>query len=355
MKKILHWACAVLLMFTAGLIGCTAREAKPRSNLASLDIARPGAAAMDRPLADTIGRATHLMNAGLCVQATHLLIGAIRENPSNARTEAELAKLYLTDGEGRRALKYANAAHTRDPKDVKYYTLLVLARLLEAKHSGIFGKIDAIRDAHVSLEHIVALDPHDAIALYYLQQLNANLPWLLGGSTDRAERELTTLQRIAPGLALMAVATRAAIKHQWKLATNDVNEALTRYPSNAVKVVGYQDAMILLHRHDFDGARSILRRLIVSSPHFKAGAYELAVIDLNSRTHLHSALSFMKQYLSWARSGCATRASVARVHYRLGKLYGLLGRTADEMKQFAEALKLDKHFREARAASGERY
>jgi len=38
-------------MFTAGLIGCTAREATARSSLASLDIARPGAPTRDRPLA----------------------------------------------------------------------------------------------------------------------------------------------------------------------------------------------------------------------------------------------------------------------------------------------------------------
>ena len=103
-KQIAQWACAVLLVFTAGLIGCTAREAMARTSLASLDIARPGTPPRDRPLADAIERATHLMNTGRCVQAADLLITAVHESPSNARAEAALARLYLTDGKDRRTL-----------------------------------------------------------------------------------------------------------------------------------------------------------------------------------------------------------------------------------------------------------
>lgn len=349
-KKILQCSGAVVLILTAGLIGCGAREARAQGRPTVWTSLGASYRGRRDPHAGAVGRATHLEKTGRCVEAKDVLKRAFRENPSNVRTYVALARLYVVAGRGRRALEYANAAQRRDPKDVKVWRLLALANLSAAKHAGFFGKIGAVRDVKASLERVVALDPHDGLSLYYLEQLNASLPWLLGGSERRAQRELAILRRINPGLALMAVAAKAETGHEWKLAVKDFNEALQRYPSKGVQIVSFQDAVFLMHQRDPAGARSILQGLMARFPRFDLAGYALAVMDLRTRRDLREAVAYLKHYLSAWRVRCGPRAGLARAHYRLGRLYGLLGRTADERKQYAAAVTLDKHFKRARQA-----
>lgn len=301
-------------------------------------------------VASAIKRAQRLMKSGSCGAAHVLLETTLRAHPADARVYAELSEIALTAGHPRQALKYAQAAERRDPRSARYWRLLALQHTAVLQHAGFFARIWGLHRIKYALSRAVALDPHDSLALFYLQQMNAHTPEILGGDAAAAHSEFATLQHLNPSAALASLAMDAALLKHWTQADEEVDRAIDNSPSRTTDLASLMVAGLMLNDHRYRSARTVLVGLIAHDPNVPGARSELAVDDLRAQAHLHEALKYLRQDLAAPAAACTSAPSRAEEHYRLGRLYSLMHKPVKAATQYRTALALDARLPMARHA-----
>ena len=344
-SRLRHAALALALL--GG--GLAIAAAPPPSNPSSPSVQSAGAHRAG-PDAEAIQRATALVNGGKCQAAHATLQAALNAHPTDARVDEALSRLAFGAGHTAQALKYAHAAERRAPRDGHYWMLLAIEQTAALQHAGFFARIWGLHHIKFDLSQAASLERRNALALLFLQQMNAHTPAVLGGDGADAHHEFSLLQRIDPGAAIASLAMDAALKKQWAQATRDLNSAIERDRSKATSVACLLVVGLIMHARHYRSARTVLRHLIIRYPGLRGAHYELAVDDLHEKAHLREARRELRQHLSAPATACTSAASRAAAHYRMGQFYELNHEPKQATTQYHVALRLDTHLVKARHA-----
>src|SRR5579875_151468 len=123
-------------------------------------------------------------------EATATLRGALEQYPQNAQFELLLARCYYEMGDLNRATEHAESAADIDPSSSEAHLWLgqVYGRQAEQSHSLILAS-----KTRKEFEKAVELAPHNIEARRDLMEFYLQAPWLLGGSRDKARKQVDAI------------------------------------------------------------------------------------------------------------------------------------------------------------------
>lgn len=272
----------------------------------------------------------------------------LRKDPRNAGTAADMARLYLAQGQNQTGVQWARKAVALAPDNAVFEMLLGDAYVQYVNDVGFFSKFGIAHRILAAYQKAVQLDPDNADARYSLAMYYIMAPGLVGGSTVKGHAQIAALDKIAPTEAEQALAEDALERKHFKRG-----EALLQQAAQHSSGEGSAVALALLlaeHDHQYVRAMRVLDQAIRKDPHADLAYYELGHVAVLGKTHVPQGIAGLQKYLGLPHSWRPGTPPYKWAHYRLGMLYGLDGDKSDEKAQYEAALKLDADFKQAKKA-----
>lgn len=272
---------------------------------------------------------------------------ALQKNPQDAEAAANMAKLYLSQGQAKTAVDWAQKAVALAPKDAAYQSLLGSAYSAYIDDVSIFSKLGVAHKMLAAFQQAVALDPNDADARSDLSEYYSQAPGMAGGSIDKANEQIAALDKLDPVKAALARADMAIQKKD--------DQKAEAYLQTAVKLdrTGNSDFVLgafLLSQNHFEEAFAAFQDGIQKDPENSAGYYQVGKAAILGKIHIQEGIVALQKYLTMPHGWHPSVPTYKWAHYRLGLLYGIAGDKDNEKAQYEEALKLDPDFKEAKKA-----
>ena len=168
---------------------------------------------------------------------------ALQKNPQDAEAAANMAKLYLSQGQAKTAVDSARWPVTGPiaPKDAAYQSLLGSAYSAYIDDVSIFSKLGVAHKMLAAFQQAVALDPNDADARSNLSEYYSQAPGMAGGSIDKANEQIIKLDKLDPVKAALARADMAIQKKDDQKAEAYLQTAvkLEQQPVTAISYWGH--------------------------------------------------------------------------------------------------------------------
>ena len=275
---------------------------------------------------------------------------ALQKNPQDAAATAataDMAKVYLAQGQNKTGVQWAKKAVALVPKDATYQLLLGDAYGIYINDVGFFSKIGVAHKILAAYQQAVQLDPNNADARSSLATYYIVAPGIAGGSTDKANAQIAALDKIAPVQADLARANMA-------LQNKDRQKGET-YLRAAVKLdkTGNGDlqlGLVLASQNHYPEAIAAFEDGIQKDPTVSTNYYQVGHVAVLGKIHVQEGIEDLQKYLAMPHSWHPDVPTYKWAHYRLGMLYGILGDKANEKAQYEAAVKLNPDFKDAKKA-----
>lgn len=275
---------------------------------------------------------------------------ALKQNPRDAAATADMAKVYLAQGQNKTGLEWAKKAVALAPKDAVYQLLLGDAYGIYINDVGFFSKLGVAHKILAAYQQAVQLDPNNADARSSLASYYIVAPGMAGGSTDKANAQIAVLDKMAPVQADLA---RANLAFQDK----DRQKGET-YLRAAVKLdkTGNSDLQLgvfFVSQNHYEEAITAFQDGIQKDPENSDNYYQVGRAAILGKIHVQDGITDLQKYLTMPHDWRPDTPTYKWAHYRLGMLYGISGDKANEKAQYEAALKLDPGFKEVKEALAE--
>jgi tetratricopeptide (TPR) repeat protein len=271
----------------------------------------------------------------------------LQKDPKNAAATADMAKVYLAEGQSKTGVEWVQKAIAIAPNDATYQLLLGDAYGIYINDVGFFSKLGVAHKILAAYQQAVQLDPnsadaHSSLATYYIVA-----PGMAGGSTDKANEQILILDKIDPIQAANARA-RMALKDK------DYQKA-EEYLRSAVKLdkTGKSDlqlGLVLGSQKHYSEAIAAFEDGIQKDPTDSSNYYQVGRAALIGNIHIQEGIEDLQKYLTMPHDWRPDAPTYKWAHYRLGMLYGIAGDKTNEKAQFEAALKFDPDFKEVKKA-----
>ena len=321
------WVLAVLVFALAG---------------ARIEPARAAGAAAD--VAAMMQAAQHQFGSGNYSGAIATLQMVISQNPLSGEAFYWLGRCYYEIRDFDHAIMHAEKSVALDPKNSVYQDWLGRAYGGKAERDKSFFMARKVKK---QFEQAVQLDPSNVTARRDLAEFCMQAPWIVGGSTQEAQTQVSAIAAIDPvqGHLARAAFDQEALK-RFDLAEGEYREMLVAKPTTPDP---YFEAAGFFRTQgkfgDMDATIDAAEKVSASDPRL---AFYRGVGLVAADKDLSRADEYLKAYIA-STPDRSDWPSHAGAREWLGKLYEAQGKRAEAAEQYRAALRLDPGRKEAQA------
>jgi len=261
------------------------------------------------------GLALALVAAGEDEAAPGEFEKAVALAPGVAALRQEYATLLRRTGRGEAALAQLRAAQQSEPKDAR----------IQALAGAVLLELDRLGEAEQSLRAALVLNDEEALAHDYYGRL-----LVLKGETGQATEQLRRAVALAPGDA--GTLYQLGLVYERAQQLGDAAEAYKRALTADPKHVDAREhlGIALSGQGLCNDAIEVFRKVLEDDP--KRASALVSMADCESRVDALGDRS-----LRHLREALELDPAMVGVHYRLGRAYEKLGRTAEAVKSYRQA------------------
>jgi tetratricopeptide (TPR) repeat protein len=294
--------------------------------------------ARSAPLNASYGLGITEFRSGRFREASAALQDALRQDPENASFQLLLARCYYQLRDWDRAALHAESAEKLEPQNPEAHLWLGQIYGRKAEESRSFRLAVRTRE---EFERAVSLAPSNVDARRDLMEFYLDAPWILGGSKNKAKRQVEAIAALDPVAGILAQAHFDDETGQVPEAEAEFRRVIDLKPGQVGPYLEVAD--FFESRQDVAGmakAVTAARKVNASDPRL---SYYQGAIDVLQGARLHQAERDLKIYLTDEphRSDYPSRASALSL---LGELYERLGKPQLAAQQYHAALRLDPLF-----------
>ena len=290
------------------------------------------------------GQALAEFQAGKFREASEILAGAPQEAPASAASEILLARCYYEMGDWDRAVLHAESAVRLDPSNPEYHLWLGQAYGRKAENQRSFSL--ALKARH-QFEQAVALGPADVDARRDLMEFDLEAPWILGGSKDKARKQVEAIAKLDPVEGTLARAQYDVRTGNASRAGEEYRRVLELKPNRVGPYLEVADAGIARKDvSELGAAVSGAEKVNAADPRI---AYYRGVAHILEDQRLPQAERDLKSYVAHAPDRRDYPSHASALSW-LGMLYERWGKPNLAMIEYEAALQLDPNFPVAREA-----
>jgi len=294
-------------------------------------------------VSSSIHAAEHEFNMGNYSQAIRTLQSAVSQSPSNAEACYWLGRSYYEMRDYDNAIAQAEKSVALDAKNSLYHDWLGRAYGGKADRDHSFF---LARKVKKEFEEAVRLDPSNISARRDLEGYCIDAPWIVGGSKDEANAQVTAIAAIDPVAGHLARAEfdRDALKKD-DLAESEYRQVLAARPRQDEPY--FEVAQFFAEKNkpsDIEAAIAEARGVSPNDPRlefYQAVAWVLAGAEFGR------AEEYLKSYLA-STPDRSDWPSHAQAREWLGRLYEAEGKPGEAAEQYRAALQLDPGMKEPR-------
>ncbi|MGI9089789.1 MAG: tetratricopeptide repeat protein [Gemmatimonadaceae bacterium] len=287
--------------------------------------------------------ATVLLGALLSIAAAP----AQAQSPGAARYAA--GKVAFDKGNFEVAANAFEDAVKADGNNAQYHQWLGNAYAQRAIRSGMLTKVRLAPRMRDEWIRAAALDPNDYESHEYLYEFYTQAPGFMGGSTDKANAEIATMEHLDPYRATLSLAERDFNSKRYAAATERIQKLQAAYPDSAAVPATLAIAQQNLKR--YDDAWATLDAAHTRFPDDGNINYLIGRGAALSGARLDAGQAALERIIA-APEKFAKLETVrqAGTHYRLGMILERKGVKTGARAQYAEAMKINPKDTEAKKA-----
>lgn len=286
-----------------------------------------------------------LANDGNYEAAAQAFAEAQRLAPRDAVVTAKLAQVSLILGKDKQALQWAQKAVALEPDSADYQMLLGDTYATYVNDVSLFSKLGIAHDVRDAYLKAVELKPGSAETHYRLAMFYLTAPGVAGGSSEGADEQIQTLEKIDPALAAILRAGQARKAKQYAQAEGFLRKGATRgKDGSAYLVLGD----FLASRKQPLYALAAYRQAIAAYPHEPGAYYQIGNLSAEGEIDAQTGISALQAYLSMPIDWREGNQPFCWAHYRLAQIWAKLGDTKKAEAEYQHAMALDPGFKQAK-------
>ena len=151
----------------------------------------------------------------------------LKENPNNPKTLEYLGDIEGSSKSWDKALFYYGKLKKINPSNANYYYKYGGCLGMKAKESNKFRALGMIGDVKSNFEKAIQINPNHIEARWALIELYLQLPAIIGGSENKAQKYASELLKISPVDGYLARGHIAEYFERYKDAENQYSKAIT--------------------------------------------------------------------------------------------------------------------------------
>lgn len=270
-------------------------------------------------------------------EAERVLRQALAADPAQVEAIYHLGRLYLETERIPEAVRHFERMAEKHPRSSRVLQGLGEAYAVDALGASVFRQIGLARGARKALERAVAADPENLEARVSLFEFYRHAPSVVGGSLERAHRQLREIERRKPSRARELRANLLRDQGRERDALAEYRRAIASDPANLQARL----SLALLHteRREFDLAFQVIDGLLARDPGHMSGLYQLGRNAALTGRRLDEGEAALRTYLSYEPR--RNQPSHAWALYRLGMIQQRRGELASARYTLRKALRLD--------------
>lgn len=289
-------------------------------------------------------RGDQLANNGNYEAAAQAFAEAQRLAPRDAEVTGKLAQLSLMLGNDKQALQWAQKAVALEPDSVDYQMLLGDTYASYVNDVSLFSKLGIAHKVQDAYRKAVELKPGSADAHYRLAMFYLTAPRIAGGSSENADEQIQTLEKIDPAMAAILRARQARNAKHYAQAESLLRKGATRgKDGSAYLVLGD----LLASRKQPVDAFAAYRQAIAAYPHEPGAYYQIGNLSAEGKIDAQTGISALQAYLGMPIDWREGNQAFCWAHYRLAQIWARLGDTNKADAEYQQALALDPGFEQA--------
>lgn len=302
-------------------------------------------------LAGGNAHAVTLVEAGALLEqkdarAATLIAALAKAEPKNADAKVLWVRVLLQQGEVKKAIDVAQDAIELAPRNAQTHYWLGNAYGHRIGQVGMISKMLIAPKLRRAFERAVALDPdlvdaRDSLVDFYLQA-----PSAMGGGIDNAKAQVGQIAARDPALGHAVNARVLIAEDKLDDALAEMEAARAARPDEARYRLNlglaYQQAK------KWEQAFDLFQTWVDEDDSATSAWYQLGRTSALSSLHVETGIAALQRYLSVPITPGEPEAQHA--WYRLGQVFAHAGRKDEARDAFRQALAIDPHHAEAKAA-----
>ena len=150
----------------------------------------------------------------------------LKENPNHLKTLEYLGDIEGVNKSWDKAMVYYEKLKKLNPSNANYYYKYGGCLGMKAKECNKFKALGMINDIKFSFEKAIQLNPNHIEARWALIELYLQLPAIIGGSENKAQKYANELQKISPVDGFLAKGHIAEYFNRYKDAEKQYSNAI---------------------------------------------------------------------------------------------------------------------------------
>jgi tetratricopeptide (TPR) repeat protein len=286
--------------------------------------------------------AQNLLAAGRADEAMAALNAQIASNANDAEAHNLLCRVYYSLGEWDNAIASCERAVALAPDQAAYHHWLGRAYGDKASHSNFLAALGPAKKLRNEFERAVTLDPGNVEARTDLAQFYVEAPGIIGGGTDKAQRQVEALQGLSPAKAHWILADIAEKSDDSATAEREYQAALEATHGSAD---GWLDlASFYKRRGKLDQMERAIKQASTAPVIRQEVLVDAAALLHRAQRNLPLAIDLVRRYLAGV---LREEAPAFKAHTLLGNLLEKQSDTAGAEQQYRAALALAKEYKPA--------
>lgn len=272
---------------------------------------------------------------------------AQKATPHDVALLVKLVDVTAKLNQNKAAVAWARRAVAAAPNHAKYQLLLGDALGNYVDDVSMFRKLGIAHQVLAAYQQAVKLAPDNADARTHLAMFYILAPGIAGGSTTKADAQLTLLATEHPVAADLARADQAFGNKQYAAA-----EALYRRAAASAKDSRGDLALgnFFVRRKQPSDALAVFRKTIATFPHDPVAYYAIGRFASEGKAPAAEGIRDLTTYLGLAIDWQNGDPTYNFAHFRLGQIEARAGNTAKAKAEYQAALQVDPGFKPAQQA-----
>lgn len=263
---------------------------------------------------------------------------AIGQNQRDTAALFYLGRIAMVRGDFDDAAKLLERATKVDGRTAEHFRWLGQAYAQQAVRGSKIKAAFIAKRAKVAFERAVSLEQDNVEARMALLRYYLLAPGMMGGSTERAARQVPEIRKRSPYWGRLAAAGVHEDRKDIAAAEREYLSAIEEFPDSASAL--YALGLLYQRAEQHEKAFDAFERMAAAFPNESNALYAIGRLGAHTGQRLERAEEALKLFLSKpVKEGDVPRSSA---HYRLGTVYEKTGRRDLARKEYEASLRLEK-------------
>ncbi|MBC7790243.1 MAG: tetratricopeptide repeat protein [Anaerolineae bacterium] len=249
-----------------------------------------------------------------------------------------LGRIAMVEGDFNEASRlFERTTRSKDATSEHYRWLAQALGQMAARGSKLKAPFVA-KKAKAALERAVSMDPDNVESRVALLRYYLIAPGMMGGSTERAARQVPEIAKRSPFWGRLAAAGVHEDRKDDAAAEREYEKAIEEYPDSASGL--YALGLLYQRTEQNDKAFATFERMVEKHPDKINALYAIGRLGAQTGKNLERSETALTSFLSMpVKEGHVPRSSA---HYRLGMVYEKTGRRELARKEYETSLRLEQ-------------